>query len=244
MLGTTYAAEAEIEETHWWFVGRRRLFGRELAAAGIPPDARILDVGTSTGSNLRMLRDLRYSAVEGLDSSEDAIRWCREKGLGLVRHGSVCAMPFEDGTFDAVLATDIIEHVDDDDRALAELARVTRRGGSILITVPAFPALWGLQDEVALHRRRYRMRPLLRLVRASGFSIARAYYFNYLLFLPIWGARRLMRLTRSRLQSEGQIRGAILDRVLSAIFTLDILTASRLRPPFGVSILVLAVKLP
>lgn len=242
MLEATYAAEATVEETHWWFVGRRRLFARELAAAGITAGARILDVGTGTGSNLRMLRDLEYSAVEGLDLSEEAIRWCAGKGLGPVRRGSICDMPFDDGTFDAALATDIIEHVEDDTRALAELARVIRPGGAALITVPAFPALWGLQDEVALHQRRYRMRPLLGLVRASGLSVVRAYHFNYLLFLPIWGARRCMRLTRSRLESEGQVRGPILDRVLSAIFTLDILTAPRLNPPFGVSILILAIK--
>ncbi len=242
MLEATYAAEAAIEETHWWFVGRRQLFGRELQSAGIPPHARILDAGTGTGTNLRMLRDLRYSKVEGLDMSEEAIRWCADKGLGPVRRGSVCDMPFEDGWFDAVLATDIIEHVEDDKRALAEIARVVRPGGNVLITVPAFPALWGLQDEVSLHRRRYRMAALVRLVRASGFSVVRAYHFNYLLFLPIWAARRIMRLTRTRLQSEGQVRGSILDRLLSTIFTFDILTAPRLRPPFGVSILLLAVK--
>ncbi|MGH7086408.1 MAG: class I SAM-dependent methyltransferase [Acetobacteraceae bacterium] len=242
MLHATYAAEAAIEETHWWFVGRRRLFARELMAAGISPGARIVDVGTGTGSNLRMLRGLHFAGVEGLDQSEEAIRWCAGKGLGPVRRGSICDMPFADGTFDAALATDVIEHVADDTRALAELARVIRPGGAALITVPAFRALWGLQDDVALHQRRYRMRPLLGLVRASGLSPVRAYHFNYLLFVPIWGARRVMRLTRSHLESEGQVRGPILDRLLSAVFTLDILTAPRLNPPFGVSILILAIK--
>ncbi len=242
MLEATYATEAAIEETHWWFVGRRRLFARELQAAGLRLDARILDLGTGTGSNLRMLRDLRFSAVEGLDISEEAIRYCGEKGLGTVRRGSICDIPFENGAFDAVLATDVIEHVEDDKRAPAELARIVKPGGTALITVPAFPALWGLQDEVALHYRRYRMKPLLRFVRASGLSIVRAYHFNYLLFLPIWGARRVMRLARTRLASEGQIRGPALDRILSAVFTLDILTAPRLNMPFGVSILVRATK--
>ncbi|MGH7070404.1 MAG: methyltransferase domain-containing protein [Acetobacteraceae bacterium] len=242
MREATYAAEAAIEETHWWFVGRRRLFGRELGGAKIPPDARILDVGTGTGSNLRMLRDLRYSAVEGLDPSEEAVRWCAAKGLGRVRQGSICNLPFADESFDAVLATDVIEHVEDDGKALSELARIIRPGGTALITVPAFPALWGLQDDVALHRRRYRLRPLVRLALAAGLAVVRAYHFNYLLFIPIWGARQVMRLARSRLESEGQVRGPIIDRLLSAIFTLDILTAPRLRPPFGVSILILAIK--
>jgi SAM-dependent methyltransferase len=242
MLETTYAVEAAIEETHWWFVGRRRLFARELQKASIARNARVLDVGTGTGTNLRMLRGLRYSVVEGLDFSDDAIRWCASKGLGPVRLGSVEDMPFEDRSFDLVLATDIIEHVDDDRLALAEIARVLAPGGTALITVPAFPVLWGRQDDVSLHRRRYRMAGLLDLLRASGFSVRHAYHFNYLLFVPIWVARRTMRLAGLQLHSEGQVGAPVLDQLLSAIFTLDILTAPRLRPPFGVSILVLAVK--
>ncbi len=80
-----YAVEAEIETGHWWFVGRRRLFASELRRAAIPSDARILDIGTSTGTNLRMLRELGFHDVTGLDMSEEAIRYCESKGLGAVR---------------------------------------------------------------------------------------------------------------------------------------------------------------
>jgi ubiquinone/menaquinone biosynthesis C-methylase UbiE len=92
-----------------------------------------------------MLSDLGFKHVTGVDMSDDAIRFCAEKGLGHVEK-----LPFDNVSFDVVLATDIIEHVDDDNRALAEIARVLRPGGKVLITVPAFQALWGLQDEVAL----------------------------------------------------------------------------------------------
>ena len=168
MRASTYEVEAAVEETHWWFVGRRRLFGRELVRAGVSRDARILDVGTSTGSNLRLLRDLGFSRVTGLDVNLDAIRFCESKGLGQVQQGSVCEMPFPDETFDVVLATDVIEHVDDHRLAVAEISRVLVPGGKVLVTVPAFQALWGLQDEVALHKRRYRLRPLRELLQGPG----------------------------------------------------------------------------
>src|SRR6266480_4269479 len=142
MDATAYALEAEAEATHWWFTGRRRLFAREIDKTGLSRTSRVLDVGTSTGANLRLLRDLGFRAVDGLDFSQDAIRYCREKGLGLVRLGDVCGMPFVNGSFDLVLATDIIEHVDDDLKALREIGRVLRPGGKVLITVPAFPILW------------------------------------------------------------------------------------------------------
>jgi ubiquinone/menaquinone biosynthesis C-methylase UbiE len=146
MEAETYTAEAAAEPTHWWFVGRRRLFGRELVRQAVAIDARVLDIGTSTGANLRMLRDLGFHQVTGLDKSDDAIRFCDEKGLGHVEKGDVCALPFPDSNFDLVLATDIIEHVDDDDRALMEIARVLKPGGRLLVTAPAFQSLWGLQD--------------------------------------------------------------------------------------------------
>src|SRR4051794_18750527 len=100
MRASTYAVEAAVEETHWGFVGRRRLFGRELTRAGISNDARILDVGTSTGSNLRLMRELGYEHVTGLDLSLEAIRFCEFKGFGTVQQGVVCAIPFPDETFD------------------------------------------------------------------------------------------------------------------------------------------------
>jgi SAM-dependent methyltransferase len=238
----TYALEAEAEATHWWFVGRRRLFAREIDKTGLPRTSRVLDVGTSTGANLRLLRDLGFHAVDGLDFSQEAIRYCREKGLGIVRHGDVCGMPFADESFDLLLATDIIEHVDDDLKALREIARVLRPGGKALIVVPAFPILWGLQDRVAQHKRRYRMDELADRVARAGFAIEVSYYFNFLLFVPIWLGRRLVDIIRPRIQNESQINSPLLNRMLSAIFTVDIAVAPVLRPPFGVSILIVAEK--
>src|SRR5438552_10308354 len=113
----TFEVEAAVEATHWWFVGRRKLFSKEILGRGLPSDARVLDVGTSTGTNLRMLRSIGFSNVEGLDLDEEAIRFCAEKGFGAVTRGDILNMPFEDCRFDLVLATDIIEHVDDDNRA-------------------------------------------------------------------------------------------------------------------------------
>jgi SAM-dependent methyltransferase len=92
MKRTAYAVEDAIEEHHWWFAGRRRLFARELRCAGITDDARILDIGTSTGTNLRLLRELGLTRVTGLDISEDAIRFCRDKGLGHGERGEVRGM--------------------------------------------------------------------------------------------------------------------------------------------------------
>jgi len=237
-----YAIEAEAEATHWWFMGRRRLFAREINKTGLPRTSRVLDVGTSTGANLRLLRDLGFQAADGLDFSQEAIRYCREKGLGVVRQGDACDMPFADESFNLVLATDIIEHVDDDMKALREIGRVLGPGGRVLITVPAFPILWGLQDRVSQHKRRYIRRDLADRVTRAGFSIETCYYFNFLLFLPILVGRRLIDIFRLNVQSEAQLNSPLLNRMLGAIFAADVAMAPILRPPFGVSILIVARK--
>ena len=232
-----YAAEAAVEESHWWFVVRRRLFSRIINSFSVDLWAPVLDVGTSTGTNLRMLKSLGFESVTGVDLSPEAVRYCDQKGLGSVRIGDACALPFDDNTFELALATDIIEHVDDDALALSELHRVLAKNGRVIMTVPAFPSLWGLQDEIAHHKRRYRYRSLLGVVERTGFTVLEAFHFNYLLFVPIWAARRMIDLASVNLQSENDLNSPWLNKMLTWIFDLDVSTARSLHPPFGVSIL-------
>jgi len=237
-----YAFEAKLEQTHWWFVGRRRLFRHEIAALRLPKDARVLDAGTSTGTNLRMLADAGYQQTLGLDLSHEAIRFCAEKGLGEVRWGNICDLPFGEASFDLVLATDILEHVDDDGTGAREIARVLMPGGYALITVPAFRSLWGRQDEIAHHFRRYRMLELKHIIETAGLRPLHYYYFNYLLFTPIWMARKILNLCNVKFDSEGQFNNKFLNSLFTIIFYLDIRTAPWLKSPFGVSILLVAKK--
>ena len=238
----TYAVEAKIEETHWWFVGRRHLFTEVFEQLRLPPDAAILDVGTGTGANLRLFRELGFFHSAGVDSSVAAIDFCKSKGLGNPDLGDACSLPYRDGSFELVVATDVIEHVDQDDKALKEIHRVLKPAGHALITVPAFQSLWGIQDVVAHHKRRYRMACLCDRIAESGLLLTHSFYFNFLLFAPIWAARQFFRLWQPAISSENEVNSKLLNRILGAVFMLDIHMAPRLRPPFGVSILALAQK--
>lgn len=242
MKTETYEIEDRVVEHHWWFVCRRRLFARLIRGLGLDAERAVVDVGTSSGTNLILLGELGFRNVSGLDVSPEAVAYCARRGLPPVRLGSAEAMPFADGTVDLLLATDVLEHLADDRAALVEMERVLVPGGRVLITVPAFPSLWGLQDEVSLHLRRYRHAPLLVRLRAAGFEIEQSFHFNFLLFAPIWLARQILRRLRPRVASENEINAPWLNRVLTGVFGLDVRLAPRLRPPFGVSILVLARK--
>jgi SAM-dependent methyltransferase len=242
MEQSVYDIEARVEADHWWFRGRRHLFATELRALNIASDANVLDVGIGMGSNLRMLRDEGYSSVTGVDLNPAAVQHCFKGGFTSVLLGDATSLPFADGDFDVVLATDIVEHIEDDRKTLRELYRVLVPGGHVMVAVPAFPSLWGLQDVVAHHKRRYKMDNLIEKMRSSGFSIRRSFYFNYLLFLPIWLARRLIDAFGIKRASENEFNTTALNQLLFWIFALDVRTAPSLHPPFGVSIMVIGEK--
>lgn len=242
MEKSAYLFEAKVEESHWWFIGRRRLLASLIRKLRLSLEAPVLDLGTGTGGNLRLLKQLGFTQVVGLDANEMAIQCCREKGFAEVKKGDICDLPFEDHRFQLVLATDILEHVDDDLRALAEIKRVLRPGGEAVMTVPAFQSLWGIQDELGHHKRRYRIRTLQRRVREAGMECRESFYFNYLLFFPIWLARKLVRLSRAPIKNENQMIHPMLNPLLHSIFTADVLTAPRIKPPFGVSLLIVGRK--
>jgi len=147
----TYPIMFRVEQSHWWYAGRRKIlseFVEEICREVTDRRPRILDVGCGTGANLLMLS--KYGEAEGVDVSEDALAFCRERGLDKVRLGNGEELPYEAGTFDLVTAFDVVEHMDDDLAGLREMRRVLRPGGRALLFVPTFMFLWGLQDDVVI----------------------------------------------------------------------------------------------
>ncbi|MBD0370779.1 MAG: methyltransferase domain-containing protein [Pyrinomonadaceae bacterium] len=244
MMQHTYAILYEVEGSHWWYIGRRRIlssFVKEICSTIKSGRPKILDVGCGTGANLVMLGE--FGEAHGIDVSHDALSFCRERGLERVSHGSAEELPFEDETFDLVTALDVVEHLDDDLAGLKEFRRVLRPGGRILLFVPAFMFLWGLQDEVSHHRRRYTLPELLKVVREAGFEIERATYANITFFLPILMVRKLMRLTGIRTETENKIGISALNGVLGKIFGAESSILRHMNLPFGVSALCVARKI-
>jgi len=189
-----YREQFEIEENHWWFRGRRRMIWALLRRAGITSSPRILDAGCGTGRNMIEFRGL--GEPEGVDFSPEAVEFCHLRGLSQVVEAPVEKLPYEDGRFDLILATDVIEHLDDDRRALTELRRVSAPGGHLLITVPAYQWLWSSFDDSLHHRRRYTVSHLAAQARAAGWEPQVETYF-YSAMLPLVAIVRMIRRWRS-----------------------------------------------
>jgi SAM-dependent methyltransferase len=247
-----------VEDKHWWFVGRRAILEsflkgiiksleprlhaagtKEPAKAGTPTSFRILDVGCGTGANLEMLA--QFGSAEGVDVSDDALEFCRKKGL-TVQKGLAETLPYADETFDVTTALDVVEHLDDDIAGLKEMHRVTRSGGYSLIFVPAFMWLWGVQDDISNHRIRYTKQQIVERLENAGFKVERATYANFTFFAPILGGRTLMRITGIKPESENNVNVSALNGIFGKIFSAERFLLQRANFPFGVSIVVVARK--
>lgn len=189
MRETAYREHFELEDRHWWFRGRWAVIEALIGRLRLPPSPEILDAGCGTGGNLQ--RYARMGRAVGVDPSPEAVRFCRERSLEPVEQAGLESLPFEDGRFDLICATDVLEHVEAEGEALAELLRVAAPGGALLLTVPAYQWLWTAEDERLHHFRRYTRRRLREAVERAGWRTEAATYFNSIL-LPAIAAARLI----------------------------------------------------
>jgi SAM-dependent methyltransferase len=239
----TYSIMYEIEGHHWWFAGRRRILSSFLER--ICPNLkietpRILDVGCGTGANLELLS--KFGVAEGVDVSTDALDFCRQRGLTAVRHGEAERLPYPDESFDLVTGLDVVEHLDDDVAGLKEMWRVLRPGGRALLFVPAFNFLWGVQDDISNHRRRYTAKDINRAAETAGFKIERTTYANITFFVPILLGRLLMKVTGFKPASENNLTIGFMNRPLAAVFGSEAKILENMNLPFGVSAICIARK--
>src|SRR5437868_366290 len=181
----------EVDEHHWWYRGRRRIIRAELDRLPLPRPAVVLDAGCGSGRTLEELVD--YGEVHGIELDPEAAGVARGRGHGEVQIGRLEALPWPDQIFDLITCLDVIEHTPDDRLTLRELRRVCKPGGWLLVTVPAYQALWSPHDEANHHHRRY-VRPMLRAAAVeAGWEVSRMSSFNTLLLAPAATVRVLQR---------------------------------------------------
>jgi SAM-dependent methyltransferase len=237
----------ELEETYWWFVARRRLV-RSLFRTFVTLDSRpvIVDIGCGTGATLLALS--RIGQVVGLDESSLALAFCRGRGDKHLIRASATEVPLANECADAVTMLDVLEHLDDDKAAMAEVARILRPGGMAMFTVPAFPGLWSEHDEAIGHKRRYKVAPLRTLAAAAGLEIVKLSYVITALFIPIYLFRLAQRAFRTG-RPEGPkttliLLPGVVNRLVTAILWLESRMMLRVNLPFGVSLVMVARRNP
>jgi len=236
-----YDVESKVERFHWWFVTRRRLLRSVLASLNITKNRVCLEVGCGTGANLRIVLTAGLYGI-GLDRSFYALSLLKRNDNFPLLAGDLNDLPIKTKSIGLVIAADVLEHLEDDAKGIIESYRVLGKEGMLLVTVPAFNFLWGIQDIVTGHKRRYSRKEINNKLEAVGFDVLKSSYFNFFLFFPILIARRIIQLLGLKIQSENEVNSPLLNFFLKVIFSLEVPLLKYASFPFGVSILCVARK--
>ncbi|WP_396202793.1 class I SAM-dependent methyltransferase [Gemmatimonas sp.] len=228
---------AAAERDHWWFRGRREFIAAAIERAGLPASAQILDAGCGSGGNLPLLS--QYGGVHGFEFDAHAADRAASLRVGTVNRGSLPDhIPFGAKRFDLIGLFDVLEHLEHPVESLAALRERLADGGAILISVPAYPWLWGPHDELHQHFRRYTAGSLEAHLTAAGLRVEYLSYFNSLL-LPLAVAQRLRERFFGYAVADLTPSNAMND-VLLRIWRMERLWIPRWRAPFGLSLLAIA----
>lgn len=176
-----YAKMYEFEENYWWYRGLRA-FLRQLIKK-IRFDCKtsvILDAGCGTGANLKFLKDHGYCNLYGFDSSEEAIKYCHQRGLLNVHRADINNIPYEDHTFDLILCLDVFECSEVDEQvAYKELLRVLKPGGTLILNIAAFQFLISEHDRAVHSTKRYSKKEAMKVFYQDGNVMHVQYVFSF-----------------------------------------------------------------
>lgn len=233
----------EMEEKYWWHEGRRFVLSKMLQKcySKSSDPLLILDFGCGTGGNFKFLS--KFGKVYGVDSSKDAIAYCRSKDQS-VKLISGQDIPFQRDSVDIVTAFDVLEHIDDDCAIIREYHRVLKAKKNVIVTVPAYKFLWSDHDEILGHCRRYTLKELCNKFEKNGFKTVKSSYF-ITSFFPLILVYRAYRIVFSKHLNK-KTSYVKLPKSLNNFFTLIIrveaFLLNRINFPFGCSVVAIFEK--
>ena len=241
-----YKQHYEAEKRGWWAVGRRNMIINFIhSLKGVPQTPDILDFGCGTGG---MLDDLKkFASVYGCDTEDIAIELCKQRGLENITKLDGKTIPYENERFDVITAMDVLEHVEDDVFVMNELNRILKKGGYLMITVPAFMTLWTTRDERLHHFRRYKKKELVTRLKSADFEVVKCSYMHFFYFLPLLFVYKLKYFIKrkenvSDVKTDFSVVPKPINSTLIAALNTETFFLKFINFPFGVSLFCIARK--
>jgi len=185
MNKSEYVKMAKFEREYWWHKGRLDLLDTLITKYTKGKNLRILEIGCGTGEVTEYLQ--KYGEVIGLDFSDDAIEFCKQRNLENIYkrdivHTSVKEFTEKYGTFDLILTLDVMEHIREDSLVFEKIREMLKRNGIYIATVPAYKFLWSEHDESLHHVRRYHSLEMIKKLEKAGFKVLKKTYFVSTMF--------------------------------------------------------------
>ena len=236
----------KLEDDLWWFVGMRRIVGNLLEryfSKPVGPPLKVLDAGCGTGGQIAQLEG--WGQVTAFDFYPKAAEMSATRRSGRILIASIDEIPLEDESFDLVTALDVVCQLPSprDQTALDELARVLKPGGTLVVRVPAFQALYGSHDRTLHTEHRYTAGEMTAKMRKAGLQPIQATYANTFLF-PVALVRRMLARVTGKAPTESDVRAvpAPLNTALRLVLDLESEILKHTSLPFGLSVIALAKK--
>ncbi|WP_339889632.1 class I SAM-dependent methyltransferase [uncultured Flavobacterium sp.] len=233
----------DVETKHWWFKSRRKYLIDLLKTA--PKDSKILDIGCSSGVFLMDLEKIGFNSnnLFGIDISEKAILNSKKNGLKntFVMDAQNIILTEK---FDVIIASDCLEHLENDEKALKNWKNLLKTNGKMYVFVPAFMSLWSYHDEVNMHFRRYTKNELKTKIVNENLEIIKASYWNFFLFVPVYVFRKISVLTNQKKSgvSDISVGNSFINNLLLQLIVFENKLLKRINFPFGVSTFCIAKK--
>jgi len=231
----------KIENEHWWFAARQKILWNFISKNfSLKSSSKILDVGCGTGAILDTFS--KHFDAYGQDVSQQAVDFCKQRGLKNVFRGFLNELPSYLNNFDLVTAFDVVEHIDDDIGVLKQMSALLMPNGKVLVTVPAFQILWGAHDVVTHHKRRYTKRLLHSVFNQAGLEIERSSYFNFFLF-PLAVARRIQaKITNVDEAKDLDMPSPLVNQILRSVFETEKFILPTFNFPIGLSLIAIGKR--
>lgn len=224
---------------HFWHRAKREYVNKMIETYASEGRKDLLDIGCGTGQNMEELA--KMGTVFGVDSSDEALAFCKKRGLSNLKKGLAEKIPHEGGKFDVVTILDVLEHVNDIG-AVGEMGRVLKKRGVAVITVPAFPWLWSRWDEVLGHKKRYTKKTLPSLFHSAGWEIKKITYIHSFLIIPTLIIRAIKSRQKNEYSSDFQLMNPLINKILHIFSLVEQMVVTRYDMPFGTSLLCVVQK--
>jgi ubiquinone/menaquinone biosynthesis C-methylase UbiE len=240
MEEAVYSEMRRLEDAYWWFVGKRMFIFNFIEE----PPGVILDLGCGTGAMIENLSRISKNVI-GIDNNRLAISYIKKRsGVKKVAVSDARFISMKNNTFDLIIASDLLEHIADDELVLNEINRVLKPGVKLIATVPSFTFLWSKHDDAAHHVRRYNINLLKHKTEKANLRAERLSYTNMFAFPILLLLRSLKRIMSRRQRSRTDFfhTPPVLNAFFIACYKLEAALLKKINFPFGVSILGVFVK--
>ncbi len=243
MEASEYKNIYKNESSHFYYAANHAFFLSRVAVFRTKTGKalEILDAGCGTGLLAKRLQ--KFGDVTGVDISPKAILYSKKRGIN-VKKASINKLPFNSKIFDIVVSMDVLYHKKvDDKKALAEMYRVLKPGGIIILRVPANPILFSSHDRYVHTRERYTKIKLIEKLTQAGFKVREISYINGLLFFPAFAKVILARIINSHDVHSG-IKSVphFINQTIIFLLRIENLLINRATLPFGIGLFAVAKR--